>query len=47
LAKACVPLAGQLLLPASPLVWGLIGFAAARIGTVWLCGDDKPDRGGT
>jgi len=41
LAKACVPLvvAGQLAVPASPLVWGLIGFAAFRIGTVWLCGD--------
>jgi hypothetical protein len=43
LAKASIPLvvAGTLAVPASPLVWGLIGFAAARIGTVWLCGDDK------
>ena|SRR3569833_991852 len=42
LAKACIPLivAGQLIVPASPLVWGLIGFAATRIGTAWLCGDD-------
>jgi hypothetical protein len=41
LAKACIPLVvtGQLAVPASPLVWGLIGFAAARIGAVWLCGD--------
>jgi hypothetical protein len=44
LAKACLPLiiAGTLALPASPLLWGLIGFAAARIGTVWLCGEETP-----
>lgn len=43
LAKACIPLviAGQLAVAASPLVWGLMAFTATRIGTLWLCGDDK------
>jgi hypothetical protein len=39
LAKACVPLAltGQIAVPASPLVWGILGFAVAWVGATWLC----------
>ena len=48
LAKACLPLAltGQLAVPASPLVWGLLGFTVAWVGANWLCHDQVAgDRG--
>ena len=42
-AKASIPLvvAGTLPVASSPLVWSLIGFAAARIGAGWLCGGEE------
>lgn len=41
--KICLPLAiaGQLAVPVSALVWGILGFTAASIGKTWLCGDES------
>jgi hypothetical protein len=41
LAKVSLPLVltGQIAVSASPLVWGLLGFTAAWLGTSWLCGE--------
>jgi hypothetical protein len=43
MTKIFLPLAiaGQLAVPASALVWGILGFAAAVIGTTFLCGDES------
>jgi hypothetical protein len=41
LTKASLPLVltGQLAVPASPLVWGLLGVSVAWVGLTWLCSD--------
>jgi hypothetical protein len=43
ITKFCLPLAiaGQIAVPVSALVWGILGFAVATIGVVWLCGDEN------
>jgi hypothetical protein len=43
ITKVCLPLAiaGQLTLPASPLVWAILGFTVATIGTTWLCSPES------
>jgi hypothetical protein len=41
MAKVSLPLVltGQIAVSAAPLVWGLIGFTVAWLGTSWLCGE--------
>jgi hypothetical protein len=43
ITKMLLPLAvaGQIVLPVSALVWGILGFAVAAIGTTWLCSKEN------